>query len=276
MKYASNLPIRNYETSIGTFTMVDLCSYFTVNEVNMQKSNFNLDKSTTLVEAAQQIYQDVDSFWLFLFANKKVNPFTLANENNTSNVKKNNSLTGVAAKNEYSLFDSIFLSGSIVVPKTNNTGSAWNYGSTGNFSLTGGFAVVDEFNPFSKRFISKEPIGFTYGTGNYITGLVKGFTGKYSSYDTGASAIVEDLLEKLSLPEELLYDTINTKEFVKVKSEYPLFAKGSNPAYKPLEEPPIEITFEQSIEENFNNIEIYLPATVQYSNFTKIIQNYIV
>ena len=276
MKYASNLPIRNYQTSIGTFTMVDLCSYFTVNEVNMEKSNFNLDKSTTLVEAAQQIYQDVDSFWLFLFANKRVNPFTLANENNTSNIKKNNSLTGVAATNQYTVFDSIFLSGSVVVPKTNNTGSAWDYGSTGNFSLTGGFAVVDEFNPFSKRFISKEPVGFTYGVGNYITGLVKGFTGKYSSYDAGASAVVGDVLGKLSLPEELLYDTADTKEFVKVKSEYPVYSKGGNPAYIPTANQETTVTVEEFIEDSLNNIEIYLPATVQYSNFTKVVQNYIV
>lgn len=276
MKYASNLPIRNYQTSIGTFTMVDLCSYFTVNEVNMEKSNFNLDKSTTLVEAAQQIYQDVDSFWLFLFANKKVNPFTLANDNNTSNIKKNSSLVGVAAKNEFSVFDSIFLTGSVVVPKTNNTGSAWDYGSTGNFSLTGGFAVVDEFNPFSKRFISKQPVGFTFEEPNVITGLVKGFTGKYVSYDTGVSAIIGAVTGKLSLPEELLYDTSETKEFVKVKSEYPIFPKGSNPAYKPSEDQPIEVTFEQTVEESLNNIEIYLPATVQYSNFTKVVQNYVV
>lgn len=276
MKYASNLPIRNYQTSIGTFTMVDLCSYFTVNEVNMEKSNFNLDKSTTLVEAAQQIYQDVDSFWLFLFANKKVNPFTLANDNNTAKIKKNSSLIGVAAKNSFSVFDSIFLTGSVVVPKTNNTGSAWDYGSTGNFSLTGGFAVVDEFNPFSKRFISKQPVGLTFEETNVITGLVKGFTGKYVSYDTAVSAIVENVTGKLNLPEELLYDTVETKEFIKVKSEYPLFAKGSNPAYKPLEEQPIEVTFEQTVEENLNNIEIYLPATVQYSNFTKVVQNYVV
>lgn len=276
MKYASNLPIRNYQTSIGTFTMVDLCSYFTVNEVNMEKSNFNLDKSTTLVEAAQQIYQDVDSFWLFLFANKKVNPFTLANDNNTAKIKKNSSLIGVAATNEFSVFDSIFLTGSVVVPKTNNTGSAWDYGSTGNFSLTGGFALVDEFNPFSKRFISKQPVGLTFEATNVITGLVKGFTGKYVSYDTGVSAIVGDVTGKLSLPEELLYDTVETKEFIKVKSEYPLYAKGSNPAYKPLEEQPIEVTFEQTVEESLNNIEIYLPATVQYSNFTKVVQNYIV
>jgi hypothetical protein len=276
MKYSSNLPIRNYETSIGTFTMVDLCTYFTVNEVNMEKSNFNLDRSTTLVEAAYQVYQDVDSFWLFLFANKKINPFNLANDSNTLNTKKNQLLTGVAAKNEFSVFDSIFLTGSLVVPKTNNTGSAWSYGSTGNFSLTGGFAVVDEFNPFSKRFISKEPVGFTYEVSNPITGLVKGFTGKYSGYDAGVTALVGDVTGKLSLPDEILYTTSDTKEFIKVKSEYPLYQKGSDPGYKPSADTETQVTFEETIDNSFNNIEIYLPATVQYSNFTKVTQQYIV
>ena len=276
MKYASNLPIRNYQTSIGTFTMVDLCSYFTVNEVNIEKSNFNLDRATTLVEAAYQIYQDVDSFWLLLFANKKINPFTLTNNNNTLNIQKNNKLTGIAAKNEFSIFDSIFLTGSLVVPKTNNTGSAWDYGSTGNFSLTGGFAVVDEFNPFSKRFISKQPVGFTYTETQVITGLVKGFTGKYSQFDPGATAIVENIVGKLSLPEEIIYTTSETKEFIKVKSEYPYFSKGVDPTYKPSTDTETPINFEEIIDSSLNNIEIYLPATVQYSNFTKVIQQYVV
>lgn len=278
MKYSKNLPLRSYQTALGPFTMVDLCSYYTVDEVNIQKSQINLDKSTTLVEAAYNVYGDIDSFWLFLFANKKINPFTLANENNTVKLQNDKTLEGVAARDQNTVYDSIFLAGSVVLPKTNNTGSAWNYGSTGNFSLTGGFAIVDSFNPFSKRFISKTPSGFTYdpGIGQAITGLIPSATGGFKTYDAGKTAQVEQVDAKLGLPEEIIYLTSETKQFIKVKSEYPIFAKGGNPTYVPSTDQETTITVQESIEQSTNDIEIYLPATVQYSNFTKIVQKYVV
>jgi len=258
--------------------MVDLCSYYKLNDIDVETTDINLDKSTTLVEAAYTVYGDIDSFWLFLFANNKINPFQLTNLDNTSAIKKNETLLGIAAKDTGTVFDSIFLAGSVVVPKTNNTGSAWNYGSTGNFSLTGGFALVDSFNSFSKRFISKTPTGFTYeaGVNQAITGLIKSATGSFTSYNTGKTAYVEEVNAKLSLPEEIVYSTSDTKQFIKVKSDYPLFSKGVNPAYEPSTDQSTEITFEESIESNTNSIKAYLPSTIRYSNFTKIVQKYTV
>lgn len=276
MKYFNNLPKREYQTTIGSFNIVDMTSYYDVNNIGMQTTETNVDNTYTLVELANSLYEDMDSFWLFLFANGSINPFTLLEQSNTNLKTFNESITGLQLLVENSAEDALFTIGSLLLPSTSNTGSAWSFGSTGNFSLTGGFALIDSYNPFSKRANVKYVQGFSLGisttTGITFTGFVKQPSG-YSFYDKSTGIYSVD--PKLNVVEEINYLTSDKQTFISVKSEYPLLKKGYGQSpYEPKASGGITFDVENVIEKRIPKIKTYLPGTVKQSNFIKIVQNY--
>lgn len=276
MKYFSNLPKTNYSTTIGTFNIVDMTCFYDINTIGIQTSETNVDSNSTLVELANNVYDDVDSFWLFLFANDTINPFNLLEQSNTSLDKFNKTITGLQLLVENAQEDALFTTGSLLLPSTNNTGSAWSYGSTGNFSLTGGFALIDSYNSFSKRANVRYVEGFSLGlstvTGITFSGLVKGSTG-YVTYDKPTG--IYGLEAKLDVAEEVNYLASDRQTIVSVKSEYPVLKKGSGQSpYEPLASGGITLDAESVLKKRLPTIKTYLPGTVKQTNFIKIVQNY--
>lgn len=286
MKYFLSQSKLQYATTIGTFSIVDLTSYLKVDDSQFKTKEINVDNTQTLVELAQSIYDDMDSFWLFLFANKSINPFDLLDFSNTSAKESANQLLGLGVQQQgipdYS--DAILTPGSIIFPATEVTGQSWNYGSTGNFSLTGGFAIIDTYNTFSKRAISKQPYGFTFQTYVNLSALIKGKTG-YSLYNftkdisgttyTGV-IYIQATAGTLSITDEINFETSDKISYAKVKSEYPLIKKGSglSPYEIPPEGPTQYIDVNQTIQTNQNKINSYISGTMKYSAFTRVVQNY--
>lgn len=276
MKYFSNLPKRNYSTTIGTFNIVDMTCFYDINKIGIETSDTSVDNSFTLIELANTIYEDVDSFWLFLFANDTINPFKLLEQSNTDLDKFNKSITGVQLLVENAQEDVLFTTGSLLLPSTSNTGSAWSYGSTGNFSLTGGFALIDSYNPFSKRanirYVEGFSLGFSTITGITFSGLVKGSTGYYT-YDKPTG--IYGLEAKLDVAEEINYLSSDRQTIVSVKSEYPLLKKGSGQSpYEPLASGGITFDAESALQKRLPRIKRYLPGTIKQTNFIKVVQNY--
>lgn len=285
MKYSQNLPKLKYTTTIGNFDVVDITSYYEIEDLNFQKNKINLDKSETFIEASYRIFDDVNLFWLFLYANKTINPFTLTKLNSSDLLKSEETLTGLEIL-QYTGSDTQFVAGSILTPFFNPGGSSWSYGSTGTFSLTGGFALVDSFNTFSKRPILKPPQnGFTFYESEEVSGLLKGiyqdssFTektsaNKYSQY-AGATATIDSIKSKPQISGEINYVNSNNNTYFSVKSEYPLVKKGTGKSGYEIRETGGEtFTFEEiAIDENIQ-IDCYVPSSIKYSKFKKIIQNY--
>lgn len=276
MKYFSNLPKREYPTTIGTFNIVDMTCFYDINTIGIETTDTNVDNSYTLVELANTIYEDIDSFWLFLFANNTINPFKLLEQSNTNLTSFNESLTGVQLLVENLPEDALFTTGSLLLPSTSNTGSAWSFGSTGNFSLTGGFALIDSYNPFSKRANIRYVEGFSLGlstvTGITFSGLIKGTTG-YVTYDKPTG--IYGVEPKLDVPEEINYLAADRQTTVSVKSEYPLLKKGSGQSpYEPLAAGGITFDTSSAIQKRLPRIKTYLPGTIKQTNFIKVVQNY--
>jgi hypothetical protein len=257
-----------------------MSTYYIVNEVGMELGETKVDSNHTLIELANVTYDDIDSFWIFLFANKAINPFELLQISNTNLKNSVIDLTGLGLLVENTSNDALFTNGSLLLPATPNSGNTWDYGRTGNFSLTGGFALIDSYNPFSKRATVKYAKGFTLGlttqTGTTFSGLIKGKTA-YSLYDQ--STEIQTLDAELSVTSNIDYLTSEEEVYLSVKSEYPVFAKGgANPAYKPVttatEAIEVETNIEEVIDTRLPKIKSYLPGTVKQSNFIKIVQNY--
>lgn len=288
MKYFLSQSKIKYPTTIGSFNIVDMTTYYRVDDSQFKTKEINVDNTETLIELGQSVYGDVDSFWLFLLANKKINPFNLLDFSNTSVKETSNNLIGLYVQQQSipDYIDAVLTPGSILLPETQVGGSAWNYGSTGNFSLTGGFAVVEQYNNFSKRMITKQPVGFTFGLNSYLSALVKGQTG-YSLYNfnrtiDGTTYIGQifpsEITKVTSIVRELDYSLSDKDIYAKVTSEYPVVKKGSGtPAYEFIEEPEgvtQSIDINTTIETNINKINSYIYGTIKYSALTRIVQNY--
>lgn len=277
ISYFNSLGSKSYPTTIGNFTIVNMTSYFKVDDSNFVTTDINVDNTQTLIETANSIYEDIDSFWLFLLANKKINPFELLEENNSVLQSTAAGFTGIELQTTEG-GDGLFTNGSLLFPKTENTGASWEFGSTGNFELNGGFALIDSYNPFSKRAVIKYVEGFTlglvYDIGD-LKGLVKGST-SYSWYDKTAG--IYGITQELGVVNEVSYvsDVSDTnKEYVKVKSEYPLLKKGSGiPAYEPVGTGGIQTTISQVLQSRITQIKCYLPQSIKNSAFAKVVQNY--
>lgn len=173
MKYFENLPKKNFESTIGTYSISDFFTYIDIDSIKLSTDAVNVDSKTTLLEAAYNIYEDANSFWSFLIANKEINPFDLL-EQNTEIFNKNNE-----PKINFLLYSDVsgnsgiaFPQGSIVVPYTENSGYSAEWSSVGNFDLNGPLAVIETTTFYDGNMVIKGQKG---STGDFVS--PDGFTG---------------------------------------------------------------------------------------------------
>lgn len=278
INYFNSISSRIYPTTLGNFVIQDMTSYYTVDDSRFIKTDLTIDSVDTLIEASKNIYQDVDSFWLFLFANNKINPFDLLEPNSSVVESIVSGFTGVALE-VYPAQDAIFTSGSLLFPQTANTGASWEYGSTGEFDLNGGFALIDSYNPFSKRAVIKYVDGFTLGigplyggNGPQLKGIVKEKTG-FSWYDKTAE--ISGITQELGVADTIEYSFDVGESLIAVKSEYPLLKKGSGQSpYEPVGTGGTNVSIQQTLETRIPSIKSYLIGSLRDASFNRVVQNY--
>jgi hypothetical protein len=276
MKYSANLPKITYSTTVGDFEVTDISSYFILNNDNLSKADIETSKNLTLIEMSGSVYNDVNSFWLFLLANKKLNPFDLTKTDNAVEQTNYESNTVGNAINTDNGFDVIVPAGSIVFPKIANSGDTYSFGGTGNYSLTGGFALVQSFDAFSKKYVAIEPYsGITFGVNDNVVFLINGSTGyyQYAAATGGLTQSINTIQVQSESTQKIVYSSSTQFQVVEALSEdLPPVLKGSAP-YQPSG---ISQAFSYSqVSNNENrNIKYFLPYSVGYYNLTKVIQNY--
>jgi hypothetical protein len=280
VNYSSSLPKRSYETTIGFFKIVDFTSFYSVASVNIDKNTINVDKSTTLVEKAALLYNDPNSFWLFLIANNTINPFTLTKQSSTSQIQNYNiSETIIATVSGTEIYSP---AGSIITKYSATGGSAWQFSSVGNFSITGGFALVDTYNPYSKRLIMKEAVGLTLSADTALWNIINGTTNYYSEFSDSTVGITNEL-SYYSLQKNVKDIVTYTKgatvsAYILLDSEEPPINKslGGTAAYEPAGITFQELSFTDVAEQQSIAIFAFLPYTAGYRSFNLIKQSYTV
>jgi hypothetical protein len=282
MKYSTNLPARTYTTTIGDFNIIDLCSYYTLDDTNFEKVNIPIDKSQTLVEASYLNFRDVDAIWLFLFANKKINPFTLTKLDAPTAIAKVENYEDLNIE-EFDAIpagpsDAIGTRGGILLEKSGNTGQPWEYGSTGNFSLTGGFALIDGVNSFTKSVLIKETksnLPITLSSGYFM--LNRSSNNSYSIYNPNKNLEIINRSAATQSINTIQYELaeINLRRTTALTSNLPYLTKGSGSAYTP-EGTGVTFSFEEDVKNQNIDIFGYDLKSVNYSNLLQVNQNYVV
>ena len=277
MKYSTNLPKRTYTTTIGDFVLVDLSSYYVFDDTNAEKMNISVDKSQTLIETSYSTYGDVDSIWMFLFANKKINPFTLTKLDAPTALAKVKNFTALGLEEDGPVVDAITTNGSILVDRVTNSGATWDYGSTGNFSLTGGFALVDSVNTFSKRAVVKEAnnIELTENAVTYFL-LNRSSNGSYSIYNASKTIGISQTIARQSLTNSTKFEQVTPGRITtNLNSELPVLIKGNGSAYTP-QGTGVTFSFEEDVQNQNIDIFAYDITTISFTNLIQINQNYVV
>lgn len=255
-------------------TLVDMCSYYEIISTEIETSPIKIDKSETLIEKAYNIYGDVNSFWLFLFANNTINPFTLPKASKGTLLDEFSGTKTIYARSGSSELYSP--EGSILTPFANTGGCAWQFSYVGNFSLTGGFAVSKAYNSFSKRTYLSEPIGLTLSVNDPVISIVSGTT-YYQKLSNSGPYYTETIDFQSAITKEIPYSKTSNKEtYLLLDSELPLFSKGSPPPYEPTGITQEEISFTDFVEDQSIYINAYVPYSVGYKAFSLIKQKYVV
>lgn len=264
MKYFENLPKKTFSSSIGDFTISDFFTYIDIDSVSLQADEINVDAKTTLLEAAYQTYEDPNSFWTFLIANAKINPFDLLEPNTTIFKEKNEpKIDFILYANQAGTTGIAFPQGSIVVPYTSNTGSSASWSSVGNFDLNGPLALIEQSHFYDGTMTVKTQKGSTatFINANGLTGDVfnviyptgTGYTISKLNYSGTKTKYLSKIVE-IKKPEDgrvILKDT---------KSSYPTLdeEKGQPIPVVPTETK--EISVIQATETKSKKIKAY-PAT---------------
>lgn len=163
MKYFSNLPKTNFESSIGSFTISDFFTYIDLNGSNLNTSTISVDSKNTLLEEAHAVYKDVNSFWMFLLANNSINPFILFSINPAYFKDENEHKTSLElTQNLAGTTSYVFPPGSIIAPYIANTGGSYSYSSVGNFNLDGPISIIESVSYHNNTMIIKDQRGATY------------------------------------------------------------------------------------------------------------------
>lgn len=285
MKLSTNLPKISYTTTLGDITITNLANYYELTDTETEMTTIPVDSTTTLVEKAASVYDSVNAFWMFLFANNAINPFTLLKISTTSQISTYSNNDTINLKSAG--FDVTTVTpGSIITNYSAPTGSAWFSGSTGLFDLNGGYAIVDSVNTFSKVITLKPPVGgVTYDIGSVMTAIVK-TDDMYYQYNTPSITLIADNYKKQSeLTKAISYTTqiatsgqsfVATTDpdipYLQLDSGLPPVSKGGDP-YKPSGT--AESYSHEYIAQNQNiDILAYLPNKFGYKNLNKVIQKY--
>lgn len=277
MKYSEKISKINYNTTIGTFKVVDISSYLLLDSDYVQLADTDVDNYTTLPELSGKIYSDIDSFWLFLYANNTINPFDLLKLPNSSvqNTLTNSSTTTITSNlNGVEVY---FTPGSIIYNPSSNNGDTYSFGGTGNFSFTGGFALVVGYDTYTKKAIV-QPYGMTFSDSQPVKkGIVKG--GTYYIANNGdtmsSSGTTTQALDVFSV--EYLDPLDSTSRiYAEIKGGVPEIKK--NP---PGELAPYEFlgtgncyTYSYTSEVESRKINYFITNKINYSNFSQVTQKY--
>lgn len=277
MKYSEKISKINYSTTIGTFKVVDISSYLVLDSDYVQLADTDVDNYTTLPELSGKIYSDIDSFWLFLYANNTINPFDLLKLPNSSvqDTLTNSSTTTITSGlNGVEVY---FTPGSIIYNPSSNNGDTYSFGGTGNFSFTGGFALVVGYDTYTKK-ATVQPYGMTFSDSQPgKKGIVKG--GTYYIANNGdtmsSSGTTTQALDVFSV--EYLDPLDSTSRiYAEIKGGVPQIKK--NP---PGELAPYEFlgtgncyTYSYTSEVESRKINYFITNKINYSNFSQVTQKY--
>jgi len=267
MKYFENLPKKNFESTIGTFSVSDFFTYLDPNLQKIDKSPVTVDNKTTLLEAAYTVYGDLNSFWMFVSANNTINPFTLLSQNVTIYLTENQAKTSleltanIAGTTSYT-----FPKGSIIVPYTTNSGGSYSYSSVGNFNLDGPLSIVESVSYYNNTMVIKDQRGATYSfiqqdgqTGSQIVIIYPTAGGTYGIqkplYPYNTKSATKQTV-KVELSEG------GTIEGVEDISDLysPTKSKPIVPSSAPAGATAIQVTAVEALQLQVKNIAAYLPA----------------
>jgi len=265
MKYFENLPKTQFESTIGNFTISSFFTYIDIDSITLNRDDVTVDSKTTLLEASYNVYEDPNSFWIFLISNKAINPFNLLSQNvtlfKTANEGKINFF---ASDKEFEIRGVAYPKGTIVLPWAANTGPSDSWSSVGNFDLYGSLALLESTSFYDGSMIIKDQVGgFPFLNLNGITGdrltvVYPSGTG-YAVFDEVYVVEKEDALEKvveIKKPED-------GKTEIKTKyssSKTPDQIKGDRTPVVPTET--VEITATQFLEDKNKKIKAITPSEV--------------
>jgi hypothetical protein len=286
MKLSLNLPKISYTTTIGDISITNISNYYELADIPIDTTIIPIDKNTTLIEKSASTYDSTNGFWLFLFANKAINPFTLLKTSTTSQISTYDSNDTINIKYGGSDVTQI-TAGSIITNFLIPSGSAWNPSATGYFDLNGSYAVVDSVNSFTKVLTLKTPIGTViYADATNMTAIINGDTYYQLNTPTNYYSITSNNYQKQSdLTKSISYTIqINTTgesflaasdpdvSYLQLDSDLPPVKKGSEPYAPAGTEDPIDHSY---FAQNQNiDIIAYLPNKFGYKNLNKVIQKY--
>lgn len=163
MKFFSNLPQTTFETTIGSFSIANFFTYLDVVSTQVKEAPVTIDDQSTLVEAANSVYGDPNSFWAFVAANNVVNPFSLLSPNSfifLENTSEKINLTLLPSPTAVT-GGTCFTVGSLIFPYSGNSGASYSLGITGNFDLNGNFAVIEQASFYDGNMVISTQAGST-------------------------------------------------------------------------------------------------------------------
>jgi len=171
MKYFENLPKKNFTSTIGDFEISDFFTYLDFSDLSLNISTIQIDSKTTLLEASYSVYNDINSFWLFLVSNNTINPFNLLATNVNIFITENtNKIDLTLVSSPTGSTGIAFPEGSIIVPYIANTGDSASYSSTSNFDLNGPLTLIEETMFYDSTMIIKDQKGNTFISNDGTTG----------------------------------------------------------------------------------------------------------
>lgn len=273
MNYSKNLPKIEYTTELGDIKVTDISSYYVLDSKNRETALIDVSSNTTLLELANTVYSDIESYWLFLYANDTFNPFTLLSPDTVDLLDEYSINSEISTINTLTNQDVIVTEGSLVLPYIANSGPTWQYGSTGNFSLTGGFGFVKSYNPFTKNTIVETYGGISFGLNQDVNFIVNGSTYSYKGTYGGVTNKINYIQTQTDATKEVKYKTFgNLQVFGALEDDLPI-TSGENFGLPGVSQ---AITYKEAAQTTDTNIKYFLPYTFNSLNFTKVEQNYIV
>lgn len=266
MKYFENFPKRSFETTIGSFNISNFFTYIDSDEITLSKDTVNVDTKTTLLEASFQIYQDPNTFWSFLIAEKKVNPFTLLSDNTVIFTKNNENKVNFTTVQGLSGTTGIaFPQGSIVLPYVENSGYTTSFSFVGNFDLNGPISILESVSYYDGNMVIKDQKGVTYPfiapsglTGQRLTIVYPTATG-YAIYKDAYVSNKQKYTEKtveIKQPEDgriIFKNTYSSNTTTDQKKAAPV-------PVQPTQN--VEVTLAKFVEDKSRNVSCFLPTEI--------------
>lgn len=258
MKYFEKLPKITYETTAGSFTVTSPYAYYKFDVDSILKQDYPIDSKTTLLEAAAVLYKDANSFWLFLMANKTINPFDLVAKNiqifNKQNEDKYTFNIAGSTANQY-----VVLGKQSVLVKydpTQVSGTTATYGETGPWDVYGDFALVESVNSYNKKITTKPVQGSLGNLTIGVTGTSPLLGFNYSSATETYSTSTKSITAGTASP------YISSNAGSKIPSTGETVIESVADDVVPSPPPTIDYTVSDVLAETPKSIKAFLPGQV--------------